>query len=280
MTDIGISLPPLVLVDGHNLLWRAAYGFPARVQSRDGVDRTTAFGFISLLRAATRNVTSDAEWLVIFDGQFGAAERKTTLATYKDGRAERGQNPISHLVDVKRCLDVADVPWMEDPSLESDDVIASIVKTCSTRSVVIMSSDRDYYQLLDERVTILDTSRREGERVITAGFVLARYSVDPALWCDYRALTGDSSDSIPGVPGFGPVRAARILAGMTRLEDLQDGPRLADRHGKALAGMWETVLKNRNLMRLNANIPIMLPEPRRIADIPIASVILNRVGLL
>ena len=67
---------PLALVDGHNLLWRAAFGFPAAVRSRDGSDRTAVFAFFALLRVALREIGEGAECVVCFDGESGAARRQ------------------------------------------------------------------------------------------------------------------------------------------------------------------------------------------------------------
>jgi len=64
--------PALVLVDGHNLLWRAAFGFPAKITARDGTDRTAVFAFFALLRVALRQVDKPVECIVGLDGQFGA----------------------------------------------------------------------------------------------------------------------------------------------------------------------------------------------------------------
>ncbi|MGH3869220.1 MAG: hypothetical protein ACRDQ4_24545 [Pseudonocardiaceae bacterium] len=75
--------PPRLYVDGHNLLHRAAFGFPARITSRSGRDITLVFGFFALIRAGARSLDTPPEVIVVFDGPDGAADRRALLPRYK-----------------------------------------------------------------------------------------------------------------------------------------------------------------------------------------------------
>lgn len=98
---------------------------------------------------------------------------------------------------------------------------------------------------------------------------------------DYRALTGDPSDGIPGIAGIGPKTAAALLGGGTGLEGLRDSPRLAARHREAIASSWDRLLTWRDIIRLNDRLPLAETAASGLATAPLprAAEILDRVGL-
>ncbi|WP_194823111.1 hypothetical protein [Micromonospora sp. S-DT3-3-22] len=138
----------------------------------------------------------DHELVVVFDGEHAAARRATAVPGYKANRARADHTPITALPDVKRALDAAAVHWTETDEIEGDDIIATATTSAvqAGRSVVCYSSDRDFYQLLRPAVTVLTPHRT----VITAAEIHRRYRIHPRQWPDYRALTGDPADNIPG----------------------------------------------------------------------------------
>ena len=159
MIMVKVSRPLLVLVDGTNLLWRAAYGFPARIMTRDGRDVTAPFGFFALLRKALRELERPAECLVIFDSETGWVGRQERYAAYKRHRLELDFAPLVWLPDIQRGLTDLGIGWQESGDWEADDVIATIAARTRTREVLIMSTDRDFHQLLGPRVGQLNTAR-------------------------------------------------------------------------------------------------------------------------
>ena len=265
MTGTGISL---LLVDGHNLLFRACFGTPAQIWSRDQHDRrdlTTQFMFFALLRKGINEEL--AEWpevIVVFDGEDGAAQRKDADAGYKANRPGDGEalRPIRALPDVKAGLDKHGITWVEIPDAEADDVIAALAAACPDRNVLIASMDQDYYQLLRDpgpglgSVQVLNTARRPGSRLIGPAEVRARHGVTPGQYPDFRALAGDPSDNIPGVRGVGSKTAAGLLAGGLTLEDLPGSGRLKGPKGTATTAAWPQVLTWRAMIRLNASLPV------------------------
>ncbi|CAM5275456.1 hypothetical protein BOQ63_000820 (plasmid) [Streptomyces viridifaciens] len=277
-----MTRPPLLLVDGHNLLWTAAMGSPASISSRDGErDLTGVFMFLALLRKAVReNVPQVPEVLVVFDGEAGSAGRKALDPGYKANRSEQTPLPIKSLPDVKRGLDVISVPWIEIDEHEADDVIASATRCAEARHCVILSRDRDYYQLLDERVHVLNTSRAAGQRIISPEEIVQRFRVEPRQWCDRAALVGDASDNIPGVRGVGPITAARLLADGLHLEDLPESGRLTGRLGQAVLASWEQILTWRDVVRMIDDIALPIePTGAPAPEIPKAAAIVEALGL-
>jgi DNA polymerase-1 len=247
---------PLFLVDGHQLLYRAWFGFPARITSRDKTrDLTGVFGFLALLRKAHRLHGDAHEVVVVFDGENAADARLHIDDTYKANRADADHTPIKSLWMVKNGLDAAGVRWLELDQYEADDVLATLVSTAASAGhrVVCFTGDRDLYQILDHpRVSILTPGRAS----VTAASVTHRYGVQPRQWPDYRALTGDAADHIPGVRGIGPKTAAALLADGWSLDDLPGSARVRSPRCQPILDQWQQVLTWRDLIRLNRQVPV------------------------
>lgn len=283
---------PLLIVDGHNLLFRACFGTPAQIWSRDRDDRrdiTTQFMFFALLRKAVNDeLGSWPEILVVFDGEEGSAERREADPGYKANRpgGDEALRPIRALGDVKAGLDACCITWTEVPDAEADDVIATLAAASPGREVLIMSADQDYYQLLRDPapglgpVRVLNTARRPGSRLIGPADVAARYGVAPAQYADFRALCGDPSDNLPGVRGIGVKTAATLLAGGLTLEYLPATGRLADRRGLAVTAMWEQVMTWRSMIRMRTDLPLATaPCGEATSPMPGAGQVIARLGL-
>jgi DNA polymerase-1 len=260
---VEVSVPdvPLLLVNGHALLWRAVFGFPARITSRDKArDVTGVFGFFALLRAAVRDELPAApEVVAVFDGEDGVAQRRQADGAYEAHRPvdAAALAPVRSLPDVRRGLDVVGLPWAEIDDAEADDVIAALVRSAGAdRDVWIMSGDRDFYQLVTDRVRVVNTAMRPGQRVTGPKEIEARYGVLPHRWCDRVALVGDPADGLPGVRGIGTVTAARLLAGGLALEDLPGSGRLTGRAGRLISGSFDQVLLWRDLVRMRADVAV------------------------
>ncbi len=251
-----MTAPPLVLVDGHNLLWRGAFGFPARITARDGEDRTGVFAFFALLRVAQRELPPDSELIVCFDGEHGARERQAEDDDYKSNRTDIDLSPLLALPDVKRGLDSISVRWVELDDSECDDVIATLSEREGDRRVVIFSTDKDFFQLLDARVDIFNQAAHPHRRRVCAEDVVQRFGVTPEQWCDFRALTGDPADAIPGVRGVGARTAARLLQQNAALEDLRCLGRLSGVVGARIEEVWDDILRWRSLIRLQRDIAV------------------------
>ena len=265
------ELPPRLYVDGHNLLHRAAFGFPARITSRSGRDITLVFGFFALIRAGARSLEAPPEVIVVFDGQEGTADRRALLPCYKPPVAG-DEEVFADLPRIREGLTLLGIGWLENTQWEADDVIDSLIAAHPARDHLIMSTDKDFYQLLSPRVSVLNTQRRVDRRRICPGEVYDKHGVWPPQWCDYRALTGDKSDNIPGIRGIGNKTAARLLAGGAHLEDLDKLNRLTGRIGHLIRHQWDQLMLWRTLIQLRTNVPlpttIETHQPSRLPSAP------------
>ena len=212
---------PLFLVDGGNLLWRAAHSHPAPFPAVDGRDLTPLFRFITKLRQAIGTYGVFAECIVCFDGADAWSERVELDATYKGNREYESKDLafMGWLPEIRAALDLAGVANIEIADSEADDVIATLV-TRGGRPARILSTDRDYFQLISATTSVINPKSRPA--LVDAAAVEAQYGVTPAQWCDVRALAGDPSDGIPGVPGIGMTRAAALLKDGRTIDDLRD----------------------------------------------------------
>ncbi len=202
----------LVLVDGHNLLFQMFFGLPARIAGPDGQAIQGTVGFVGGLRKIVR-MTAPTHVLVVFDGERGG-ERSGIFADYKANRTDYSavpdaDNPFSQLPDIYRALSWAGIRHIETDGMEADDLIAGCARRREGETVIV-SSDTDFYQLADEGVTVL---RYRGEQSVFYGpaEILAKYGVEPRYFADYKALVGDGSDNIPGIPRVGPKTAAELI---------------------------------------------------------------------
>lgn len=285
MLPVGPAAPdavPLLLVDGHNLLWGGTFGFPAAIYSRDKTRVLTGlFAFFALLRVAIRDDVpgQTPEVIVVFDGEHGGADRKEAHDGYKASRPtdEAALLPLQFLPDVKRGLDLCGIAWTELEYAEADDVIATLVsRTSADRPVLLMSRDKDYYQLITDRVRVLNTKFRAGQRLVDPAEVYRRHQVTPSQWADFRALAGDPADEVPGVRGIGAKTAATLLTGELTLDDISASGRLESGRGRAVAEQFELALKWREMIRLRTDLDVplhptgqpspQLPAPRDVVE--------------
>ena len=198
----------IVIVDGHALAFRSYYAIRQLSTSR-GQAVNAVYGFLrSLLRLLQDEGQFDAT-VVTFDAP-AKTFRHEAYADYKAKRAPTPEDLPAQIMLIKELVELLGLYQIEQAGLEADDLFGSIAKACEAQGyrVDIFTTDRDAYQLISERVHVVDPIK--GSRFGPAE-VAAKYGVRVEQWVDYRALTGDSSDNIPGAKGIGPKTAATLL---------------------------------------------------------------------
>jgi DNA polymerase-1 len=230
----------LLLVDGHNLLFKAFYGVPERLLP-DGKPIQGLIGFIGMLRKMLRQV-EPTHVLIVFDPE-GKHSRKQFYTQYKANRHDFGglpdrENPFSQLNWIKNALDNLGIKWVEEAGCEADDVIASYAVK-SACQIVISSSDTDLFQLISHKISVF---RYHGEKSILfdEDQIVNKYGVHPTKFLEYKALTGDKTDNVAGLKGVGPKTAAKVLRGERTLSPEE----------------LKTFEVNMNVLRLNTDIQL------------------------
>ncbi len=248
----------VIVVDGHGLAYRSYFGMRDLSTSR-GQPTHAVYGFLRTL--LTLLAEDDASVIVAFDAP-APTFRHERFEAYKAGRAPTPDDLPSQIAVIKRLLDLMGVPRREVPGFEADDLFGTIARRCAAQGyrVEVVTSDRDALQLVDERVRV-----RNPDRSGTMGpeDVEARYGVTPAQWVDYRALTGDSSDNLPGVRGIGPVAARtllqrygsldRVLADLDHVEPASSARKIADDR--------EALALSRELSRIRTDVDLPVDPP-------------------
>jgi len=198
----------LFLVDGSGFIFRAYYGLKSNLTRSDGTPTNAVYGFCNMLMKLLDD--TDADYLaVIFD-----AGRKTfrndIYADYKANRPPPPEDLIPQFPLVLEATEAFNVPAIEMPGFEADDLIATYARQAREAGdqVTIMSSDKDLMQLVTERVTMHDPIHN---RRIGAEEVVEKFGVGPGKVVEVQALAGDSVDNVPGVPGIGVKTAAQLI---------------------------------------------------------------------
>jgi DNA polymerase I len=205
----------LLLVDGTAVAYRAFYAI-AELSTRAGKPTNAVFGFIKMLQQLEQ-LWKPTHWTVVFDGGT-PEERLVKLPTYKAQREPMPEALRAQFADIERYLDLAGVQSVRMDRQEADDVIATLASSAADSGVLIATSDKDLFQLINDRVFMISPSKA-GSKMGSAE-VLEKTGVRPEKIVEWLALTGDTVDNIPGVPGVGPKTAAKLLAQFGSLENL------------------------------------------------------------
>ncbi|CAM3889756.1 DNA polymerase I [Deinococcus frigens] len=202
----------LVLIDGHALAFRSYFALPPLSNSQ-GEATNAIVGFLRLTLRLARQRSNQI--IVVFDPPVKTF-RHEQFEGYKSGRAEMPSDLPGQINRIREIVDAIGFPRLEEPGYEADDVIASLTRKAEGNGmqVRIVTSDRDAYQLLDDHVRVITNDFR----LIGPDEVLEKYGVTVRQWVDYRALTGDASDNIPGAKGIGPKTASKLLQDYGTLE--------------------------------------------------------------
>ncbi len=200
--------PRLTLVDGHGLAYRAYFAI-RQLSTAGGMPTNAVYGFMRAILDLLKAQGPEDGLVVAFDAP-APTFRKERYEEYKAHRPKAPDDFSLQLNAIKSLLDLMDVQRMETPGLEADDLIGSLAVRAAKNgwSVEIVTSDRDAMQLVSDRITVVSP---DGKQRMDPRAVVEKYGVTPSQWVDYRALTGDSSDNIPGVKGIGPSAARKLL---------------------------------------------------------------------
>ncbi|GAA2408284.1 DNA polymerase I [Actinomadura vinacea] len=255
----------LLLLDGHSLAYRAFFALPVEnFSTTDGQPTNAVYGFTSMLI----NVLRDEEpthIAVAFD-RSEPTFRHEQYVEYKAGRQKTPDEFRSQVSLIFEVLDALRVPRLSVAGFEADDIIAtlSVQATEAGMKTLIVTGDRDAFQLVNDDVTILYPVRGVSELArMDPAAVQAKYGVPPERYRELAALVGETSDNLPGVPGVGPKTAAKWLTKYDGLDALVE--QVEEIKGKAGDNLREhlgQVLRNHQINKLDCEVGLELAPPQ------------------
>ncbi|NNG15286.1 MAG: DNA polymerase I [Gemmatimonadales bacterium] len=264
--------PQLFLIDGYALVYRAFFAMIARpLRTSKGANTSAAWGVANfLLRLRERYQPDYLAWIHDAGDSFRTdqyPDYKSTREKLDDELQADFDQAIEH---VEALLDAFRVPLVEVEGYEADDVIGTLAEKADEHDlqVVIVSGDKDFYQLIGPRIALLNPGRRGpaavDEQWVDESNAADRLGVPPRQVVDYLALVGDSSDNVPGVKGIGDKGARELLSQYTDLEDLlaHAAEVKKKRPREALESQGDNARLSRDLVTIRRDVPVELDLER------------------
>ena len=245
----------IVLIDGHSILNRAFFGLPD-LTNAEGLHTNAVYGFLNIMFKILEE--EKPEYLTVAFDVHAPTFRHEMYAEYKGTRKPMAEELRQQVPLMKEVLTAMGVKIVEKAGLEADDILGTLSKRCENAGmeVVIISGDRDLLQLATEHVEIrIPKTKKTGTEIENyyASDVKEKYQVTPTEFIDVKALMGDTSDNIPGVPGVGEKTATKIIVEYKTIEnayahiDELTPPRAA----KNLQEFWEQAKMSNALAAIN-----------------------------
>ena len=253
----------LLLIDSNSLIYRGYFAIPPLTTTKGELSNAT-FGFASIILKAFELVRPDHVAAAMdLPGKTFRHERD---ATYKATRKPMPDDLRPQMERCKEFLGAMGIPIYALPGFEADDVIGALAKQAEAAGLetMILSGDLDPLQLVTPRVKLMTTRQGFQNTVVyDEAAIDERFGLRPDQMIDYKALKGDTTDNIAGVPGIGEKTASKLIAEHKTLESLYDDLALIpERHRKALEAHREQVFRSREQARIVTDLPVTLELDR------------------
>ncbi|MBI2589842.1 hypothetical protein HYW32_02370 [Candidatus Berkelbacteria bacterium] len=257
----------LVLIDAHALVHRSFHAIPPLTHR--GQPLNAVYGFASTLLHVIE--TLNPFYLAVAFDEPGPTFRHEDFAAYKAHRPEAPEALKTQFPIVREVVAAFDLPGFSVPGYEADDVIGTLARQAENRQVetLIVTGDHDAYQLVSRKIKVFNVSR--GARVaelIDSGKVREHYGFGPESVVDYKALRGDASDNIPGVPGVGEKTAKQLIHAFGSIEKLYASlqcdlesveiPQVSAKLREKLCKFADSAFISKKLATIRIDVPIEL----------------------
>ncbi|MEY9782920.1 DNA polymerase-1 [Sinorhizobium fredii] len=255
----------LFLVDGSGFIFRAFHAIPPLNRKSDGLPVNAVAGFCNMLwklltdaRDTSVGVTP-THFAVIFDYS-SKTFRNALYDQYKANRTAPPEDLIPQFGLIRHATRAFNLPCIEKEGYEADDLIATYARLAEEAGagVTIVSSDKDLMQLVTPHVTMYDSMK---DKQITIPDVIEKWGVPPEKMIDLQAMTGDSTDNVPGIPGIGPKTAAQLLEEYGDLDTLlsRSGEIKQQKRRESIIANAELARLSRELVTLRKDTPLDVP---------------------
>ena len=240
----------IVMLDGYSLMYRAFHALQTPMTAPDGTPTNAVHGFIMMLLKVL-DEEKPAGIAVAFD-MHAPTLRAQEYAEYKGTRKPmpdelRAQDPV-----IRQLIGLMGIPILEKEGYEADDILGTVSAKCERegREIVLVTGDRDSFQLSGEKTTILYTKRGISDTVrVTPEYIFETYGLKPIQMIDVKGLMGDASDNIPGVPGVGEKTALKLIQQYGSLENVLNTAE-TEQKGK----LRERLIEHRDLAELSKHL--------------------------
>lgn len=250
----------LVLIDGHSILNRAFFGIPDLTNS-EGLHTNAVYGFLNIMFKILEEEQPD--YLTVAFDVSQPTFRHEMYEAYKGTRKPMAEELRQQVPVMKEMLKAMGITVIEKGGYEADDLLGTIAKRSEARGleVAVISGDRDLLQLATDHIKIrIPKTKRTGTEIedYNTREVLEKYQVTPEQFIDVKALMGDASDNIPGVPGIGEKTATAIIAQYGSIENAHEHVEelRPPRASKNLKEYYEQAQLSKTLATIEIDVPI------------------------
>ena len=243
----------LVLVDGSSYLYRAFHAMPSLTNSK-GQPTGAAYGMTNMLKRLEAEVQPELA-AVVFDAK-GKTFRDDLYPEYKANRPPMPMELRSQIESIHAIVRALGFTVLVEGGVEADDVIGTLAEQGGAKGldVLVCTGDKDMAQLVDERVTMVNTM---DDPVLDTDGVTAKFGVPPESIVDYLALVGDTVDNVPGVPKVGPKTASKWLAEYGTLENLvARADEIKGKVGENLRASLAQIPLSKELVTIRRDVPL------------------------
>lgn len=246
----------IFIIDASGYIYRSYYAIRMMTNSK-GESTNALFGFIRSVLKLIKDF-SPTHIVAVFDGPHNAKKRTEIYADYKAHRLGMPPDLLYQIHWAQEFCQLFGIPELMIPEVEADDTIGTVAlwSVSQGATAFMCTSDKDMCQLVTDKILILNTFKEN--LIINPDAVEKQFGVPPKLMVDYLAITGDASDNVPGLPGFGPKTAAELLQKFGSLDYIIDHPSEVPGKKKqdTLVEHRDKALLSRRLVTIDINVPI------------------------
>lgn len=262
--------PTIMLIDGYGLIFRAFHAIQAPMTTSSGERTNAVYGVASMLFNILNNQRPAYAVMAL---ESGRTFRHDHFEDYKGTRGEMPNDLRVQIDRIHQLIEALSIPMVQKELYEADDVIGSLSRRLAREGfeVVVLTGDTDLLQLAEDHVTVYlpGVKRFDEFRQYDTAAVIERYGFAPELIPDYKALVGDTSDNIPGVPGIGEKTAKALISTYGPVESIFDHVEdvKPTRAQNALRGNREHALRSKHLATIVRDLDLDLdPESARMGE--------------
>lgn len=248
----------VLLIDGNSIMNRAFYGIMGNkmLTTKDGHYTNAIYGFLSIMFKNMEEV-EPTYMAIAFDSKTAADTRKKMYEGYKKHRHAMPNELAEQMPVIKEILEAMNIKTIEMADYEGDDILGTLAKKFAheDKDVYILSGDRDLFQLIEDHITVRIPRTKMGKtetEIYTKAKVEEEYGLDPIDLIEVKALMGDSSDEIPGVPNVGPKTGTSLIKQFKTIANLYKA--LEEGTVDLTSKLKETLIKNQDLAELSKEL--------------------------